>query len=466
MFKLLLIMLLTFDTHGNDKQKEVCRHWLDPQVFDICYGGSKGSGKSYLGCSLIFSDALTYPGTHYFIARKKLNDLRKFTLPSIYEVFQHWGISANYYKFNATDNVFTLYNGSKVFLLEAAFQPSDPLYMRFGSMQMTRGFIEEAGEFEVAAKNNLAASIGRWKNDLYNLAGKLLQTCNPSKNYLYRDYYKKFKDGTIEVWRKFVQALPTDNKKLAAGYLISLRRSLSPNEILRLLEGNWEYDDDPATLIEYEAIVNIFTNEFVKATGKRYITADVARYGKDKTIIRVWDGLRVIARHELSKQNTTQVAAFIRKLATEHHITMTNVLIDEDGIGGGVVDQLPGCKGFIANSSPVNPKPNESYENLKSQCAFLLAEKVNANLIAETGADPVVVEKLTEELEQIKQKNIDKQGKKGIVPKEKVKELLGRSPDDGDTYIMRMYFELKATGPSFVSSFTQKASNGRTIDSM
>jgi phage terminase large subunit len=441
---LLLIMLLSFKTHGNDKQKEVCRHWIDRTVFDIVYGGSKGSGKSYLGCSLIFGDALTYPGTHYFIARKKLNDIRKFTIPSIYEVFQHWGIGPEYYKFNAQDNVFTMYNGSKVFLLEAKYQPSDPLYMRFGSMQMTRGWIEEAGEFEIAAKNNLAASIGRWKNDEYNLAGKLLQTCNPSKNYLYRDYYKKAKDKTLEAWKRFVQALPTDNKRLAAGYLESLRRSLSVSEILRLLEGNWEYDDDPATLIDYDTIVNIFTNAFVKPSGRRYITADVARFGKDKSIIRVWDGLKVILRVQLEKKKTTEVAAEIRKLATSLSVPMANVIIDEDGIGGGVVDLLPGCKGFIANSSPVNMKPGENYATLKDQCGFKLQETITQ--IWEPNCDPIVQEKLTEELEQLKQKDMDTEGKRRLVPKEYIIGLIGRSPDDMDTYIMRMYFELKKGG--------------------
>lgn len=441
---LFILMLLTFNTHGNDKQKEVCRHWIDPSVADIVYGGSKGSGKSYLGCSLIFGDALTYPGTHYFIARKKLNDLRKFTIPSIYEVFQHWGLGPEYYKFNAQDNVFTLYNGSKVFLLEAKWQPSDPLYMRFGSMQMTRGWIEEAGEFEIAAKNNLAASIGRWKNDEYKLAGKLLQTCNPSKNYLYRDYYKKNKDGTLEAWKRFIQALPTDNKRLAAGYLESLRRSLSASEILRLLLGNWEYDDDPATLIDYDTIVNIFTNEFVKGTGRKYITADVARFGKDKSIIRVWDGLQVILRVQLEKKKTTEVAAEIRKLASSLGVPMANVIIDEDGIGGGVVDLLPGCKGFVANSSPVNPKPGESYGSLKDQCGFKLAELISQ--IWEMHCDPVVQEKLTEELEQLKQKDMDTNGKRRLVSKEDIIGMIGRSPDDLDTYIMRMYFELKKGG--------------------
>jgi hypothetical protein len=439
-------MLLKFDTHGNDKQKEVCRHWTDPLVTEVDYGGSKGSGKSYLGCSIIFGDGFIYPGTHYFIARKKLNDLRKYTIPSIYEVFKDWGIGPEYYKFNAQDNHFTLYNGSVVFLIQAKFEPKDPLYMRFGSMQMTRGWIEEAGEFEVAAKNNLSASIGRWKNDDYNLPGKLLMTCNPSKNFLYKDFYKKHKEGKLEPWKKFVQALPTDNKKLPKEYLEHLRRTLSPSEQLRLLHGNWEYDDDPATLIDYDTIVNIFTNEFVRGSGTKYITADVARFGKDKTIIRLWDGLKVILRVELSKKKTTEVAAEIRKIATNYFVPMANVMIDEDGIGGGVVDLLPGCKGFIANSSPINMKAGENYGSLKDQCGFKLQEMITQ--IWEPDCDPVVQEKLTEELEHLKQKDMDGEGKRRLVSKEYIIGLIGRSPDDLDTYIMRMYFELKKGGLS------------------
>jgi hypothetical protein len=49
-----------------------------------------------------------------------------------------------------------------------------------------------------AAKNNLAASIGRWKNDDYKLAGKA--SCRlviQQRTTLYRDYYKKNKDKTL-----------------------------------------------------------------------------------------------------------------------------------------------------------------------------------------------------------------------------------------------------------------------------
>jgi hypothetical protein len=439
---------LVFETHGNERQKEVCRYWIDPEVFDIVYGGSKGSGKSYLGCSLIFGDALTYPGTHYFIARKKLNDLRKFTLPSIYEVFKDWGLTSEYYKFNATDNVFTLYNGSKVFLLEAAYQPSDPLYMRFGSMQMTRGWIEEAGEFDVAAKNNLAASIGRWMNEVYNLPAKLLQTCNPAKNYLYREYYKKFKDGTLEKWRRFVQALPQDNKKLPKDYIEHLKRTLSKNEILRLVFGNWEYDDDPATLCEYANICNIFTNKFVSG-GTRYITADIARMGKDSTTARVWDGWRVVERVQRKKLRIDESAELIRDLANKHSIPMSNTIVDEGGVGGGVVDILR-CVGFVSNARPLptgeydaNGKEIvDNYDMLKSQCGFKLAERINANEVYEE-CSAEVQDLITEQLEQLKQKAVNSDMKKGLMPKEEIIAMIGYSPDDMDTYIMRAYFDIQ-----------------------
>jgi phage terminase large subunit len=438
---------IEFDTHGNEKQKLCARYWVDDSVSDIAYGGSKYSAKSYTGCSLIFGDGLLYPGTHYFIARKKLNDLRKHTIPSIHEVFGHWGLDEKYFRFNAQDNFFTLYNGSKVFLIEASYQPSDPLYARFGSMQMTRGWIEEAGEFEEAAKNNLGASIGRWKNDLYNLPGKLLQTCNPAKNYLYREYYKKHKEGTLENWKRFIQALPSDNKMAAPGYIENLERTLSTNEKERLLKGNWEYDDDPAVMCEYVNILDIFTNQHV-AEGTGYISADIARMGKDHTIIRVWSGWRCIKRVVMSKSSVVEVATRIREIANSYQIPMSRTIVDEDGVGGGVKDIL-NCTGFIANSLPLLTYERDAqgttmranFDMLKSQCAFKLADIINSAGLYDP-QEGAIRDKITLELEQLKQKAVDTDMKKGIIKKDIMKEMLGHSPDDLDTYIMRAYFDV------------------------
>ena len=431
-------MKLLFDTNGNEKQKQAARYWVDHETFEIDYGGSKGGGKSFLGCNLIFGDAFMYPETHYFIARESLNDIRKFTIPSIHEVFDSWKLKHDYYKFNGQDNMFTLYNKSKVYLLEAKYLPSDPQYMRFGSMQMTRGWIEEGGQVEEEAKNNLAASIGRWNNDKYNLKGKLLITNNPSKNFLYKNY-KKWKEGKLEDHIKFIQALPTDNKMLDSGYLEHLNLTLSPNEKERLLHGNWEYDDDPSALCDYEKIIDIFSNDFPSISqGEQYLTVDVARFGSDKIVIGHWKGFKVTVK-TFNKQSITDSYSYVDRVRKENSIPLKNVIADEDGVGGGLVDMLK-CRGFVNGSKALD---GENYENLQAQCAYKLAERINSNGLFFDTKDPKIQQDTTEELEQLKQKNVDGDGKKGIVPKEQVKSIIGRSPDYRDMLLMREWFELK-----------------------
>jgi phage terminase large subunit len=439
-------MEIEFNTNGNSKQEEMVKAWLDPHITDIVYGGSKGSGKSFGGVNLIFGDALIYPETHFFIARKKLNDIRKFTVPTIHEVFETWGLNDRYYKFNGQDNVYTLYNKSKVFLLEAKYLPSDPKYMRFGSMQMTRGMIEEAGEFERDAKENLHASIGRWKNDVYDLAGKLLQTCNPSKNYLYSDYYKKHKKGELESYKKFIQALPSDNKMLSKGYLDNLNRILSKNAKERLLKGNWEFDDDPDALCNYDNIVSIFKNDHIK-DGKKYLTCDVARMGSDKCVIAVWIGWKVIELLEFDISKLTLIQNTISALRSKYGIPKQNCIGDEDGVGGGVVDNCD-IKGFINNSKPLKRKgKKENYNNLRSQCGYYLAEKIEENdFYIECDLSDNKKDYIIEELEQLKSYNNDGVQPLRLIPKNIIKDNIGRSPDYMDTFLMRSYFDYSPSG--------------------
>lgn len=448
-------MKLTLETYENDKQKECARCWDDPAISDIVYGGAKGGAKSYTGAALIFGTALTYPETHWFIARDSLTDLRKYTIPTIYEVTQNWGLAPDYLNYNGQDNFFKLYNGSKVFLIDAKYLPSDPLYQRFGSMQMTGGWIEEAGEFKEAAKNNLAASIGRWKNDTYKLTGKLLQTCNPSKNYLYSEYYKPYRDGTLEPHKRFIQAFPQDNKRLPAGYVENLLRILSKSEKERLLYGNWEYDDDPSALMDYDKILGCFTNPL--SDGDKFISVDVARLGGDKIVICEWSGWRAKIRY-FQKMTLDKTAEIIEEARLRMGITVNEVVVDEDGLGGGLVD-FKKYRGFVNNSSPL-PSPTapwvdgkrlaENFDNLKSQCYFRLSDRVNKSELF-LQCDDFAKRCIIEEFEQVKQKKLDSDLKKGVISKDKVKEVIGRSPDFADAIMMREYFELRPR-KSFVAA--------------
>lgn len=438
---------IVLNVNGNKKQLEAVKYWIDNETIDIAYGGSKGSGKSFLGCSLICGDALIYPETHYFIARKTLTDLRKFTIPSINEVMSIFGIDSSYYKYNGQDNYFKFYNNSKIFLIDAKYLPSDPNYMRFGSMQMTRGWIEEAGEFEEECKNNLQASIGRWKNKEYNLTPKLLQTCNPSKNYLYREYYKLNKDNKLPYFKKFIQALPSDNKMLPNDYITNLLKILSPNEIERLVKGNWEFDDNPYAMFDYNKIINLFTNEFIQPSGERYLTADIAYEGSDLFVICIWNGFVVEKIIAFDKVDETQVSKKIHDARIQYEIPLTNVIYDADGLKRFVRESanngyLADANEFHNGGSPIKIEGKiENFYNLKAQCYFELAEMVKNDKIFIS--DKTYKKQIIEELEQICKLPLADDGKIRLESKKDLKERLGRSPDFADSIMMRMWFELK-----------------------
>jgi phage terminase large subunit len=417
------------------KQKQAARYWLDDETEELLYGGAKYGAKTYLGCSLVFGDALTYPGTHYFIARHNLIDLKKFTTPSIYEVLGHWGIDPlKYLKYNGQENYFDIYNGSRVYYMDCKYLPSDPEFHRFGSLQFTRGWLEEIGQIHSLAIINLSASVGRWKNKEYKLKRKVLSTCNPNKGYAYNEFYLPAKKKKLPKHKKFVRALPTDNKYLTPDYLAALDR-LPENERQRLRLGNWEYDSDPTTLIDYDTIENMYSNEFVPE-GDKYIISDIARFGSDKAIITVWSGLILIDRVSFPMSAMTEVENSIRALMIKYKVGLSNVLVDEDGIGGGVKDHLH-CKGFVAQRRA----KNKIYYNNKTECGYKLAE-LATDIHIKCELEPTEIETINQELGMLKTYESDKDSKLRILPKEKIKDHIGRSPDWLDCFTMRMWYEI------------------------
>jgi hypothetical protein len=311
-------------------------------------------------------------------------------------------------------------------------------------LEITDSFIDEANQVTDKAKNIVKSRI-RFRLDDYNLIPKQLYTCNPAKNWTYSEFYKPDRDAELEPNKKFIQSLVDDNPFISKHYKQNLL-TLDKESKERLLFGNWEYLSDPSSLIDYDKIINSFSNDFV-SSGDKYITCDVARFGNDSTVIGVWSGYRVKV-YRYSKKSIVEVAQIVRQLMAENSVPISNVLLDEDGVGGGAVDIL-NCRGFVNNSSPLeNPisRTKDNFDNLKSQCYFKLAEKINSDEIF-IDCPSNFKQMIVEELEQIKQKSVDNDAKKGIIPKDKVKQLIGRSPDFSDMLAMRTWFEFK---PKFV----------------
>lgn len=105
-------------------------------------------------------------------------------------------------------------NGSEILLIDLAYKPSDPLYERLGSLELTDGAIDESGEVDEMAIQILSTRIGRYRNSEYGIRRKILETFNPNKGHVNRRYYIPHREKTLPEHRIFIPALVTDNKKI------------------------------------------------------------------------------------------------------------------------------------------------------------------------------------------------------------------------------------------------------------
>lgn len=374
------------------------------------------------------------------MGRAKLKTLKETTLNTFFDLASQLKIT-DQFNFNGQNGVIYWKNGSEILLKDLYSYPADPNFDSLGSLEITGAFVDECNQISYKAWQIVTSRI-RYKLNEYNLIPKILGSCNPAKNWTYSKFYIPNSNGTIGNTKKFIQSLPTDNPNLPKSYLESLL-ALDENSKQRLYYGNWEYDNDPSKLIDYDKINNCFTNEFIES-GEMYISADIARYGSDKMVVCVWSGFRVVEIFSLAKSSVTETAEAIRGLSTKWKVPNSNIIADEDGVGGGVIDILK-CKGFVNNSRALKEENViVEYQNLKTQCYYKLAEKIQNNGIYIYCSDGTVQDDMIKELEQVKRDKIDNDGKLRIVPKEKVKEFIGRSPDYSDALAFRMYFELSS----------------------
>lgn len=413
------------------KQRQAIDLLTDDVTDYVGYGGAAGGGKSVLGCRWLMEFGYYLPGSKFFIGRESIKDTRASVLKTWSEIGNKIGFTA--YKFNDVGIIFD--NGTEIELLDLTYYPyKDPLFERLGSKEYTAGWIEEASQVHYLAFEVLKTRVGRWKNEL--VKSKILSTFNPKKNWVDSTFYRPFINQKEVPGTRFIYALPSDNPYLPKDYIKRLHELKDEATKQRLLFGNFDYDDDPTALIDFNQISEMW-ERIPNLTGTKHITADIARYGSDKAVIICWVGFTIVEVVSFDISSTTTIQNAIRAMATKHGVLMSNVVADEDGVGGGVVDTLR-CKGFVNNSSPVN----SNYSNLKTECGYKLAEVFNQiSVVAKV--DEGTKDLINAELGQLKTYDSDKDNKLKLLPKERIKENIGRSPDYLDNFIMRMYFECK-----------------------
>jgi hypothetical protein len=406
---------------------------VDSDVETILYGGAAGGGKTMLGCMWQILRRLKYPGTRSLIGRAKLDTLKKTTMNTFFQVAADVGLKAGEdFSYNQQSHIIKFSNGSEIILADLQFYPSDPHYQDLGGLELTDVFLDEATEISEKAYSVVCSRI-RYKLNEFNLKPKILLTCNPSKGWIYNQFYVPYKNQNLPHHLAFVQALPGDNIHLPDAYVTSLTR-LPEADRKRLLEGDWEFDNSSDRLYMYDELVRCFREPM--NVGEGYITADIARLGKDRTVLCVWKGLSCIDIVVLKQKRQDEVKAEIQRLMNTHSIRLSNVLADADGVGGGLVDSLR-CREFMNGSKAVR---GTQYMNLKADCYFRLGELIDKNEIT----FPIKYqEDIIKELELVRRVDPDKEGKLRVTSKDTISQRTGGiSPDIADAIMMRAYFEL------------------------
>lgn len=166
------------------------------------------------------------------------------------------------------------------------------------------------------------------------------------------------------------------------------------------------------------------------------IGCDVARAGDDDTTMHVRRGNVSLHHERHNGWRTDATAGRLKQLADEYGGrcgapgTAIVVKIDDNGVGGGVVDQR-GDYAFVGLSASRRARDPRHYPNRRSELWFDVAER------AEQG--DLDLSRLTpEDRREIRRQfmtpkwSLDNQGRRTVEPKDDTKKRLGASPDDAD----------------------------------
>lgn len=393
-------------------------------------------------CHWLTYMANTYPKTAWGLGRKELITLKKTTLVTLFKVFNEVGlINEKHYKYNQQLNKIVFQNGSVIYLIDTAHKPSDPLYQRFGGLELTGCAIDESAETDRKAIDILFTRLGRCLNNKYGLTKKMLECFNPAKTHVYDRYYKPHKINEETLETKFIPALPKDNPSPEVpDYIEGILKTADETTKQRLIFGNFEYDDNPNALHDYDDILNIFTNSFVKKTGIRAMSCDIAYKGSDLFVIYIWDGLVIEKVIVIEKIDDTLIGSKIEEIRIQYKVPASNVIYDADGLRKFTAQSaksglLQYAKPFINNSRPIG-EDSGRYKNLKAQCGLKLGEFVKQGLIY--CEDQTFRDSIISDFEAINTLSMDDEGKIALEKKSDLKERIGRSPDKWDACMMYM----------------------------
>lgn len=452
------------DIDISDKQAEFLRIMEDPEVTEVFAGGSAGSSKSYSAGLLVALWARKYPGIRFFVGRKTLKSLKQSTINTMLsKVFPALGITTDDYHMGWQNMELTFKNGSIVIFGEMETLPSDPVFQRYGSLELDVAIIDEAGEVSKMAKDAIKSRTGRGVFAKYNMPGKLLLVSNPELGWLKDEYYtpyeklgsggmKKWQIGIINgkpTYRVFLRMSAYDNPFLPDSYIDNLK-TLPPVLMKRLLLGSWNYADDESSLFRAGLLDKAMCYELPESSSENtFIGCDISDLGSDKTVFSlIKNGVLVSQKASSVQMNWEKdsklpmgrmIADELVEFAQRNGINQrlaNHIAIETNGVGASVRDVLRERGWQTTEYTATHKSRSENYYNLMLDMDSGDV-KIYQNM---EGLDELRRELMAHSFELINQEP-------NVVKKDKIKQAIGHSPDYSDSFQIANYARRLAERP-------------------
>lgn len=416
-----------------------------PETYKL-FGGAMGGGKTGALVNESIQLNLDYPGNFGLLMRKTWPSFRDTVLPQL-EKFLDPDLIIDW---NRSEKLITFINLSKIRYGGIGEKPGD--WEKFMSGEYGWIALDQAEQFTYKEFQMLAT---RLRLNIPDIKYFFLLSCNPNLGWI----KKLFIESNNKEY-KFIPSLPTDNlANLPQGYIERMKAVLDTNQRKALLDGDWEAVGEPDNVYNYLNVDKAMKRRLV-ASQPVEIGSDIARAGDDETTIFLREGLRVSLFSQAKGHDTMRTAGEIWKCCQEKVIPKwkdklmkISIKIDADGVGGGVVDRLREQRaekerlyrkmimdlvskgrreerekeGYKLSIKIVEihgagkPKDPVHFKNLRAEIHWGLREILSELDIPHD-------RELMTQLMAIKHKT-NSAGQIEIIPKDKIKETLGRSPD-------------------------------------
>lgn len=444
-----------------DKQADAWKYLTDDRERVVLYGGAKGGGKSFFMCLWVAywmdylidylkinKKSFPHPPSLGFMGRKQAVDLKETTLET--------------WKKNIPSDSYVINENKKEILWKGVAKFSyggldkSETINKFNSAEYCFFAIDQAEETQVEDIGVLRGSLRARYNGI-TPPYKELFTANPAQCWLKEEFALEGKDERSDkkennneknkknIGEKhiFIPALPSDNPHLPDSYIERLKESFKydQNLLRAYLYGDWNFLSGFKKLLSLSDVRNCFRrdgNGLVRNYEYRVISADLARFGDDKTVIGGWENEELKEKIIYGQKDMEYTYGILRELDDRMGGGCLFVLDASDPFGGGgLVDRLgKSCPKRVlgVNNSERATRPDLFFNRRAELYAYArdIVKKGQCRI------DPDDIE-LHQEMTAVEYDYTKIGGLLKFPDKDEIKKTLKRSPNSWDMFILGLW---------------------------